>query len=77
MNLYCTMRKTLDACGLVSALGYPKVPKLSELYGKLFGEDNVPTDLHNSLTDAYACLRCFYAFQLKRDLPPSIVKRLK
>ena len=74
MNLYCTMRKTIDFCDLTSPLGFTKQPKLSELYHKLFGE--VPTDLHNSLTDARACLRCFFAFQLKRDLPPSVVKRI-
>lgn len=36
---------------------YKKFPKLSELHQTLFG--SVPDNLHNSLVDVLACLRCF------------------
>jgi len=77
MNLFCTMRRSTELCGLISARGYPKPPKLSELYTHLFKEDRPPKDLHNALTDVYVCLRCFYMVQLERDLPPGVLKCIR
>jgi len=71
---YCTMKKNVDRCGLYGEKGFPKFPKLSELYVHFF--DREPKDLHNSLVDTYVCLRCFYKCVLKKDAPPSIVSKI-
>jgi hypothetical protein len=66
---FCTMRRTTDYCGLVSAKGFPKPPKLVELHNILFGEP--PSVSHKALSDVFTCLRCFYKFVLKREPPLS------
>jgi len=69
-RMTCTMRHTIDLCGIQrkSTRGlYKKFPKLEELYLQLFcsGSDedensaNVPKNLHNSLMDTLVCLRCY------------------
>jgi DNA polymerase III epsilon subunit-like protein len=72
---YCTMKRSKERCNIISEKGFVKFPKLSELYHQLFG--TTPEELHNSLTDVYACLRCFYMLQLKRDAPSKIISRIK
>ena len=66
-RMTCTMRHTIDLCGLQrkSTRGlYKKFPKLQELYLQLFCDNdenaaNVPKNLHNSLMDTLVCLRCY------------------
>lgn len=72
---YCTMKKNVDRCGLLSEKGYAKYPKLSELYLHFFKEE--PKSLHNSLVDTYVCLRCFYKCVLQTDAPASIVNKIQ
>ena len=43
-----------------------KSPKLIELYKKLFNQ--TPKELHNSLIDIVACLRCFVKIYTKKDI---------
>ena len=65
MERYCTMTKSVDLCNIVvdaidkrgKPYQYKKFPKLSELHQKLFG--NVPENLHDSMIDTSACLRCY------------------
>jgi DNA polymerase III epsilon subunit-like protein len=71
---YCTMKKNKTRCGLVAKNGFPKNPKLSELYLHLFGE--CPESFHNSMVDTYACMRCFYKSVLKKDAPLSVVRNI-
>jgi DNA polymerase III epsilon subunit-like protein len=72
---YCTMKKNVDRCGLYNEKGWPKYPRLSELYRHFF--DSEPKSLHNSLVDTYACLRCFYKCVLKSDTPSHIVNKIQ
>jgi len=71
---YCTMRKNIDRCALFNERGYAKFPKLVELYQHFFHTE--PKSLHNSLVDAYVCLRCFYKCVLNKDAPSSIVNKI-
>jgi DNA polymerase-3 subunit alpha len=48
---------------------WDKPPKLEELYNKLFGYDPIQGNLHNSLIDSIATLRCFYRLE---NSPPGI-----
>ena len=67
MKRFCTMNMGKPVCNIVmprrSPSGmlmpetYVKVPKLSELYEKIFGRGFI--NGHNALADSLACLRCF------------------
>lgn len=57
----CTMQSTKDFCALKGQYGN-KLPKLSELYYKLFNENFV--DAHTAITDIAATAKCFW--ELKR-----------
>lgn len=73
---YCTMKKNTDRCAIYrDDKPYPKFPTLLELYHHFFQES--PDNLHDSMTDSYACLRCFCVAVLKKDAPAHIVKKLK
>jgi DNA polymerase III epsilon subunit-like protein len=50
---YCTMKSTTRLC----ALPRLKWPTLKELHSHLFQE--TPSNLHNSMIDVWACLRCY------------------
>ena len=58
---YCTMKKSIHICKIIavsrSGEEYYKYPKLMELYKHYF--DSVPDNLHNSMVDILACLRCY------------------
>jgi len=79
---YCTMRRSVDFCNIVriNVRGnkYKKVPKLVELYEKIF--DYRPDGLHNSLVDVYACLLCYiilvYGTTTTMDIKREIVNRM-
>ena len=58
---YCTMMETIDFCGLESNFyGTYKWPKLCELYELMF--DCQFENMHNSLADVNATLRCYLKF---------------
>ena len=57
----CTMKSSVNLCKLKRGTGY-KYPTLAELHHFLFG---LPlSESHRALSDARACMRCF--FELKR-----------
>ena len=60
----CTMKMTVDFCNLerTNSRGvYKKLPRLSELYQILF--DTTLENLHNSMVDVFACLRCYLKYK--------------
>ena len=60
----CTMQMTVDFCNIerTNSRGvYKKLPRLSELYQILF--DTTLENLHNSMVDVFACLRCYLKFK--------------
>jgi len=69
-KLFCTMKQSIELCGLktISKYGkeYNKFPKLNELHIKLFNSS--PRNLHNSLNDVLICLRCYYMLEYKVDI---------
>jgi DNA polymerase III epsilon subunit-like protein len=62
---YCTMNNSIELCNIVvdavdrrgRPYQYKKFPKLSELHETLFG--TIPENLHDSMVDTLACLRCY------------------
>ena len=48
-----------------NGFGY-KMPKLVELHNHLFGK--TPSNLHDSLTDCYVCLKCFIKMKFNFDI---------
>ena len=69
IELYCTMKIGRNICKISAENShgkYWKNPKLSELYEHYFGY--VPENLHNSIMDAYVCLRCFVKMRFRFDL---------
>ena len=67
---FCTMKNSINICKIVkvsrSGDEYFKYPKLMELHKHLF--DSVPDNLHNSMVDVLACLRCYGKMKLDIDL---------
>lgn len=49
-----------------------KFPKLSELHQKLFPDDVLPTNLHNSMVDVLVCLRCYLKMRHNMDTEPMV-----
>jgi DNA polymerase III epsilon subunit-like protein len=67
----CTMKPNVRLCNIWvkrknSECMFLKFPKLAELHFVLF-HSNVKS-LHNSLTDVFVCLRCYYFIKYKVDL---------
>lgn len=67
----CTMKPNVKLCNIWvkrknSESMFLKFPKLAELHYVLF-HSNVKS-LHNSLTDVFVCLRCYYYIKYKIDL---------
>jgi DNA polymerase III epsilon subunit-like protein len=68
-QVFCTMQSSIDICKMKrfnSRGSYYKQPKLSELYAHLFGKE--PDNLHNSVVDVAACLRCFLKMKYRLDI---------
>ena len=69
---YCTMKNTTDFCKIerLSKTNnlYYKTPSLTELYFKLFPNDSLPINLHNSLVDVLITLRCYIKYQHNFDI---------
>jgi DNA polymerase-3 subunit epsilon len=68
VETYCTMKETTAFCKIPSQFKKTefKWPTLFELYVKLFNE--VPENLHNSLFDVQATLRCLMKFRFDIDI---------
>jgi len=70
IETYCTMKESAAFCKIPSQFkklnDEYKWPTLFELYVKLFNE--VPENLHNSLYDVYATLRCLMKFRFGEDI---------
>ena len=66
---YCTMKNSVDICKIEVAsrngTTYYKYPKLMELYKFYF--NSIPNNLHNSMVDVLACLRCYGKMKLGVD----------
>lgn len=69
---YCTMKNTTEFCNLIrlsqSNKTYLKSPSLTELYQKLFPEETLPANLHNSIVDVLITLRCYMKYQHNIDI---------
>jgi DNA polymerase III epsilon subunit-like protein len=69
-ELLCTMMSSIHICNLwresPNGKMFKKFPKLIELYYELFHE--TPENLHNSLVDSVATLRCFLKIKMKHDM---------
>ena len=68
-KFYCTMRNSINLCGLIGKNSrglYKKYPKQFELHKKLFGTE--PKNLHNSYNDILVCLRCYVKLEQNKDI---------
>ena len=69
---YCTMKNTVDFCGLHyqtrAGKEMKKNPKLQELYEKIFPNTNVPENLHNSIVDVAVTIRCYMKYSHNIDI---------
>ncbi len=81
---YCTMKNGRGICNILKLSNdgkeyYLKWPKLIELYEKLFGESI--ENLHDSLVDTVACLRCYLKMseniELSNETTKNLIKNLK
>lgn len=66
---YCTMKMGKKFCNIIrtnSRGQYVKYPTLTELYEKRFGSP--PQNMHNSLNDVIATLRCFLFDMFETDM---------
>lgn len=71
---YCTMVQSVELCNITvqtidkrgQPYQYKKFPKLAELYEKLFGI--VPENLHDSMVDTIACLKCYMKMRFNKDI---------
>lgn len=81
MERFCTMIRTIRICNIQvpkkDGSGYKiKLPKLVELYAFLFGKENVPSNLHNSIIDTLICLRCFMRIRFRKEIDESQFKKI-
>lgn len=58
LKRYCTMKNGVDITQIPGFRGNFKVPKLQELYYKLFEEEF--QNAHNAEEDTIACMKCYY-----------------
>lgn len=69
---FCTMKNTVDFCGLHYTTRAGKMmkknPTLSELYIKLFPDAILPDNLHNSIIDVAVTVRCYIKYQYNIDI---------
>ena len=76
---FCTMNygKFVTKVEKTSKSGekYYKPPKLVELYEHLFR--SIPENLHESMVDTYACLKCFAKMKLKQDISDGFIRTKK
>ena len=81
IDTFCTMRVGRNVCKIErldkKGKAYFKPPKLVELYEHLFGQGSAPANLHNSLMDAYVCLRCFVKLRFKFEMRSPVFETIK
>ena len=69
---FCTMKNTKEYCNIIKLTktnkSYYKLPKLTELYIKLFPDSPIPNDLHNSMVDVLCTLRCYLKYAYNIDI---------
>lgn len=73
----CTMQMTVDFCNIerINSRGvYKKLPRLSELYQKLF--DTNLKNFHNSMIDVLACLRCYLKFKYDYLIEETVFQKM-
>jgi DNA polymerase III epsilon subunit-like protein len=64
INKYCTMQNTTSFCQLKQKnSNYPKYPKLTELFGKLFPYKLDEDKMHDAYYDVVICLCCYMMFR--------------
>jgi DNA polymerase III epsilon subunit-like protein len=67
---FCTMRYGTNICAITkekeNGKSYKKWPTLLELYRHLF--ESTPLNLHNSMVDVIACLRCYLKMRCRIEL---------
>jgi DNA polymerase-3 subunit alpha len=75
---FCTMRYGTNRCAILkekaNGKSYKKWPTLLELYQYLFEE--TPENLHNSMVDVIACLRCYLKMRRQIDFSMGEFERL-
>jgi len=75
---FCTMRYGTNMCAILkereNGKSYKKWPTLLELYQHLF--DETPANLHNSMVDVIACLRCYLKMRRQIDFSVGEFERL-
>ena len=66
---FCTLRKSVQFCNIPMGDGTrrKKFPKLSELFAKLFPNETLPKNMHNSLMDVMICLKCYLMLEHNRE----------
>ena len=66
---FCTMKNSVEFCGLKTAYGRPKYPRLFQLYRALFGLSPIGENLHHSVVDTWVCLRCYLKLSCFVSIP--------
>jgi DNA polymerase-3 subunit epsilon len=70
LKRFCTMRSSVDVCGLQGAYGKPKPPKLIELYRHCFGEEaarDFDKNAHDAIFDTRAAMKCYFKLRQLHD----------
>lgn len=69
---FCTMKNTVDFCNLYfqtkTGKQMKKNPTLLELHCKLFPEQHIPDNLHNSIVDVAVTIRCYMKYIYNIDI---------
>ena len=69
---FCTMKNTIDFCDLHytnrSGKIVKKNPTLSQLFIKLFPDELLPNNLHNSIVDVAITIRCYIKYNYNTDI---------
>lgn len=82
---YCTSRHGAEICNVVDKYKsgfnvgkeYYKMPKLMDLYEKLFGYSPDESKLHDAKVDVIVCFRCFYKLRYGKDIYEFALSGLK
>jgi len=68
----CTMKKYKALCNVISVNGdgekFVKYQRLDELFKCAFPTEELPSKMHDSLTDTLVCLRCYMMYEHDIDI---------
>ena len=67
---FCTMRNTVELCGVRSANGRLKQPTLQELHSCLFAAEYASA--HDAVADVDACARCYFELDRRGLVTPPL-----